>query len=426
MTGIVVMNGPNRLFFVGIVFSVLLHLDAAAFDYPSAKGDAKDIRFYQSPSKNLKLIQPSGKEVRNVILCIGDGMSFNQVAMARQKAVGPEGKLWMELLPISGVVRTYSADSAVTDSAAAATAIACGIKADNGTIGIGPDGKACASILELLEKRGFRTGLVATSTITHATPAAFASHVESRGSEEQIAEQMFNQHIDVLFGGGRKYWLPAGTSQGGRSDMQNLLEEAILQGYCVIETKAEMDKLSCGPVIGLFAAEAMTTYSPEPALFEMAQKAIDLLTCKSSEWFAPDPKFFLMVEGSQVDWAGHANDTDNSIRQILMFDMAVKAAIDFAKVNRQTLVIVTADHETGGLLLKKDKLNASKIDPEWDSKDHTGADVPLFAYGPGADEFAGTMDNTEISRRIAELLWIEDFPQPVTADGIELQHGKRR
>jgi alkaline phosphatase len=391
--------------FAVLVFSFAAAVSAQTFVYPPAQGDAKDISFYKAPPANWTAGRVSGQDVRNVILCIGDGMGFNEIAFARQKAVGQDGKLWMERLPVAGVMRTFSANHAVTDSAAAVTAMACGIKTKNGTIGIGMDKKAYASILEVLSKKGWRTGLVATSSITHATPAGFASHVSSRGSEEEIAGQMFDSRVDVLFGGGRKFWLSAGKNGS------NLIMMAQRVGYHVVQSREELMELTSGPVLGLFAEERMATFAPEPSLFEMTQKAIALLSAKNKDWFAPEPKFFMMVEGSQIDWAGHANDTDNSIRQTLLFDMAVKEAMDFARYDRQTLVLVTADHETGGMLLPEDKINARKIAADWNFKSHTGADVPIFAYGPGAEEFAGVMDNTDIPKKIAKLTNISPFPQ---------------
>jgi alkaline phosphatase len=392
-------------YFTVLVFSFAVAVSAEVFVYPPAQGDAKDISFYKAPPANWTAGRVSGQDVRNVILCIGDGMGFNEIALARQKAVGQDGKLWLERLPIVGLVRTFSANHAVTDSAAAVTAMACGIKTKNGTIGIGMDKKAYASILEVLSKKGWRTGLAATSSITHATPAGFAAHVSSRGSEEEIAGQMFDNRVDVLLGGGRKFWL----STGGNGS--NLIITAQQAGYHVVQNRAEMMELTSGPVLGLFAENGMATFAPEPSLAEMTQKAIALLSAKNNDWFAPEPKFFLMIEGSQIDWAGHANDTDNSIRQTLLFDMAVREAIEFARMDRSTLVIVTADHETGGLLLPEDKINASKVAADWNFKSHTGADVPIFAYGPGSEEFAGVMDNTDLAKKIAKLTGVSPFPQ---------------
>jgi alkaline phosphatase len=376
--------------------------------YAPAKGETKDISFYKAAPGDWTAGQIVGQDIRNVILCIGDGMGFNEIELARHKAVGLSGKLWMETLPVAGVARTFSSDYAVTDSAAAATAIACGIKTKNYMLGIDARKQAYASILEVLSKKGWRTGLVVTSTMTHATPAGFASHIKSRDSERDIAGQMLDNRVGVLFGGGEKYWLPEKIMGG-----DNLVEAAKQAGYTVVRTRQEMLALTEGPALGLFAEDAVATYAPEPLLSEMTQKAIALLNAKGGEWFSPEPKFFMMVEGSQIDWAGHNNDTSNSIRQTLLFDMAVKEAIEFAKQDGRTLVIVTADHETGGLTLIQDKWSARKIRAQWTTKDHSGADVPVFAFGPGSEEFAGVMDNTDISRKIAKLMEVSPFPQAV-------------
>lgn len=253
--------------------------------------------------------------------------------------------------------------------------------------------------MELLQQKGWRTGLVATSTISHATPAGFASHVDSRNKQKEIAEQLLNRRVDVMFGGGQKHWSDA------------LLDGAAAAGYQVVKTRDEMATLQPGRVIGLFAKDGLTTFVPEPSLAEMSDVAIQLLNASGKEWFGPQPKFFLMVEGSQIDWASHANDTDRVVRQTLQFDMAVREAIEFARRDRHTLVIVTADHETGGLKLVRNKRGELKA--KWTTGGHKAANVPLFAYGPGSEKFAGTIDNTEIPRRIAELTGIPQFPVPV-------------
>jgi alkaline phosphatase len=416
-------NVSAKIILAGMIFLLAMAFSVQAADYKLAEGNAGDLSFYKIAPQDGAVRQISGQEVRNIILCIGDGMGWNEVALARHKIVGQQGRLWMETLPVSGSVRTFSADNEVTDSAAAATAMACGVKTNNGVLGIGADKKTYTSILEALSKKGWRTGLVVTSTITHATPAGFASHVSSRGSEEEIAEQMFNDHVDILFGGGQRFWLPLGVKGGVRKDGQNLITMAQQAGYHIAQNRQEMMDLTYGPSLGLLADGAMTTFEPEPMLSEMAQKAIGLLNAKSKDWFAPQPKFFLMIEGSQIDWAGHANDTDHSIRQTLLFDMAVKEALDFARQDRQTLVIVTADHETGGLLLTKDKDNPRKIFADWKVKDHTGADVPLFAFGPQADEFAGVQDNTDIAKKIAKLTKVSPFPQAM--ETVLGRHGEK-
>ncbi len=351
--------------------------------------------FYRAPASETMLVNLPDSEVRNVIFCIGDGMGFNHVALTRHYAE-PTRTLWMELLPVKGQVTTRSANDDVTDSAAAGTAMACGIKTDNGMIGMSPDKVAYTSILELLDRKGWRTGLVATSEISHATPASFAAHVDSRNKQKDIAVQLQESQVDVLLGGGGKYWT---------DEMQT---QAAADGCQVIDTRQQMAAIKHAPVVGLFAAEGMTTFAPEPLLPEMAKSAIDLLSAKSKEWFAPEPKFFLMIEGSQTDWASHANDADRMVRQTLLFDMAVHEAIEFARRDGHTLVIVTADHETGGL--KLEPTDGDGVKAKWTTGGHTADNVPIFAFGPGAEKFAVTMDNTDIPKRIAELTGITDFP----------------
>lgn len=382
------------------------------WSYPTPEGsrDVKDISFYQAPDSGETLPSMDGRP-RSVILLVGDGMGHNHVALARHRAFGAEGRLYMERLPVVGVVRTHSANSLITDSAAAATAMACGIKTDNSRIGTTPDGVAWQTLIQKAHAMGFRTGLVATSTISHATPAGFSAHLDSRGQEADIAAQQLASRVDVLFGGGRKHWLAA--PHGRRADGRNLIEEARAASYQIAFNSEQMAALKPAPAVGLFAEEAMTTFAPEPMLDAMTRTAVALLSAKPKDWFAPAPRFVMMIEGSQIDWAGHANDTDNVVRQTLLFDLAVKEVIDFARRDKKTLVIVTSDHETGGLLLKCDKDN--RITADWQSKGHTAADVPLYAFGPGAARFAGTLDNTDIAKRIAALLGFDHFPAPVQA-----------
>lgn len=377
------------------------------YPQPDADRDVKDTAFYQAPAADGLIPNITAGRPRRVILLIGDGMSVNHVALARNRAVGPAGRLYMEQMPVLGLVRTHAANQLVTDSAAAATALACGVKTDNGRIGTTPDGVAWQSILKKAQDKGFRTALVATSTLSHATPAGFAANVENRGSEADIAAQLIDNRVDILFGGGRKHWLPAPA--GSRKDDRSLIEAARAAGYQIAYNREQLDALKPGLALGLFADDGMTTFAPEPMLADMAQAAIRLLNAKT-EWFAPDPRFFIMIEGSQIDWAAHGNDADNAIRQTLLFDMTVKEALDFARRDKHTLVIVTADHETGGLLVKADK----KIPvAAWNAKGHTAGDVPLYAFGPGSPHFAGTHDNTDIPKIIARLLNIDNFPAPL-------------
>ena len=368
--------------------------------------DANDISFYKCSDTTDVYPLIEGSKVKNVIFCIGDGMGISQVALARITALGNDGKLYMERMPISAIVRTHSLSSIVTDSAASGTALATGFKTNNGMIGMLSDGKKCVTIAEAAKDKGMATGLVATSTITHATPASFGAHVVSRGMEAKIAEGLLANKINVLLGGGSKFFLPKSAKESKRGDERNLISEAKEAGYKYIDSKEALSSVEGPYVLGLFQSGPMTTLANEPSIAEMTEKAIEILDKN-------EKGFFLMVEGSQIDWACHKNDEARAIKQTLLFDEAVKAAIDFALKDKQTLVVVTADHETGGLIVGKGKLPKEKMSLYWASKTHSATPVPLYAFGPGASDFAGVYDNTDIPKKFAKLLGIESFPQAI-------------
>ncbi len=362
----------------------------------------------QSPYPTMVDKLPMGIEgpVKNIIFLIGDGMSITTVSAARIKAVGVSGMLQMDRMPIAGFVRTSSADKLITDSAAASTAMATGYKTNNGMIGQTPDGENVMTILEVCQTLGKSTGLIATSSITHATPAGFASHVPARGSQAIIAEQLLEHRINVLLGGGLVYFVPQSQSDSKRGDDRDLLQEAKDAGYAVCQSKEAMLSSENNYMLGLFAPDGMKTEPPEPSLAEMTEKALSLLTKN-------DRGFFLMVEGSQIDWANHQNNFDNAVKQTLDFDLAVGVALEFAAQSKKTLVVLTADHETGTLTLTGGTRDGAKLDYAWSSKSHTPTTVPLYAFGPGAEKFSGFLENTDIPVAMARLLKVEDFPKIV-------------
>jgi alkaline phosphatase len=363
-----------------------------------------DISFYTPPVEAGPLPLSKSSKVENIIIMIGDGMGAAQVDAARIKAVGANGRLHIERMPVTGLVKTYSLNNLVTDSAAAGTALATGFKANNGQISVSAEGKNLRTILEAARDKGFSTGLVVTSTITHATPAAFGSHVGSRSNETDIAPMLLANKINVLLGGGRKYFLPQSTEKSARKDSRDLIAEAQSAGYSFVQTKEELQSAKAPYVLGLFNLDYLTTESPEPSLAEMTSKAIELLNRNKKG-------FILMVEGSQIDWAGHENDPDKNIRQTLLFDKAVKAAIDFAVPNKKTLVVVTADHETGGMAINNGSLDGTRLEIGWTTKGHSGVKVPLYAFGPRALLFTGVYDNTSIPAFIAGCLKLKRFPE---------------
>ncbi|MCX8053914.1 MAG: alkaline phosphatase [Armatimonadetes bacterium] len=332
---------------------------------------------------------------KSIILLIGDGMGVGHITAARCAGPGRDGRLAMDNMPVTGLAITHSANALVTDSAAAGTALATGVKTTNGTISQTPDGKPLRSILEVARDMGKSTGIVSTAFITDATPAVFVAHVSRRSQREDIATQMIASGVDVILGGGREYFVPK-SAGGGRSDDRNLLDEARKLGFEVFETAEAMNSSISDRIIGLFAHGSMTSRRPEPTIAEMTSKAISVL--------ARNPKgFFLMSEGAKIDSEAHSNNADGVVREILMFDEAVKVALDFAKKDGSTLVLVTADHSTGGMSVQEPSKENPKFTAGWTSGGHSGDMVPIYAFGPGSELFTGTHDNTEIPRLMAKL-----------------------
>lgn len=292
---------------------------------------------------------PPEARPHNVILFISDGCGPASFTLARDylRYQGRPDGLALDSIFV-GSIRTFASDSRVTDSAASGTAFACGVKTYNGAIAVDTLQRPVATLLEAAEARGMATGLVATSRITHATPAAFAAHVPSRQQEADIAVQELGSGVDVLFGGGTRYFLPQSLG-GSREDDRNLLGEAEEKGYRVVRDRAGFDTLGAAPALALFSRSHMAYEidrdpATEPSLAEMTAKAIELLD--------DDPDgFFLMVEGSRIDHAAHGNDAAAHLHDILAYDEAVATALAFAREDGRTLFVSTSDHETGGLSL---------------------------------------------------------------------------
>lgn len=340
-----------------------------------------------------------GKTVKNIIFLIGDGTGLAQITSGQYALVGPDGLLHMQTMPVTGFVKTHSSDNLITDSASGTTAYSCGLKTYNGAIGVNPDKKACKTILELAEEMGLSTGLIATSSITHATPASFASHVESRSMEEEIAVQLLNSGAEVMLGGGFEFF-----SSQYRSDSLDLITQAEEAGYQLLRNEEELDNSKAEMLLGLFANDGLERAEGEPSTAAMTSKALDILS-------GDEDGFFLMIEGSQIDWGGHDNDTDYVLNEVEDFDAAVKTALDFARQDGETLVVLTADHETGGMTLQRQRAEGDSLEIYWATGYHTGIPVPLMAYGPKATEFMGWRDNTYVGKKMAELLGVGTLPQ---------------
>ena len=350
----------------------------------------------------LTLLTPlyAAQAPKNVILMIGDGMGPAQVTLARLSCEHP---LNMDSMKYAALVKTQSADSTITDSAAAGTALATGFKTNNGMISTLPDGTQVQTILEAAQKLGKATGLITTVTITDATPAVFGSHLASRKGQADIAPQLIEHKIDIILGGGKVFWIPKSQDQSKREDERDVIAEAKSAGYSYVDTRDGLLSANGGKLLGLFAMTSMTTEPPEPSIADMADKAVKTLS-------ADKDGFFLMVEGGQIDYKCHANDALGAIKQTLDFDAAVGKALDFARSKRNTLVIVTADHETGGMtIIYPEKGSTDKFKVAFSTTGHSACNVPLLADGPGAGLFTGVLDNTDVPKKIAEVWGIKAF-----------------
>ncbi len=356
----------------------------------------------------------SNREVKNIIFMVPDGMGLADVTAARIYKNGLDGaSLYFETLENIGYQRTYSNDSTITDSAAAGSAWACGEKFNNGEICYHADGRPYnPSILELAKAEGKATGLVATSTITHATPAVFGSHIKYRSCENEIARQYVQlTGPDVMLGGGVAKF--NSTKPDACGTYGNFINEALQKGYSVVYTKSEMDSAVANgnlKLLGLFNKSGMTPEylrtpgTTEPRLQEMTSAALDILE-KDRDGF------FLMVEGSQVDWANHDNNLEYQIGETLAFDEAVKVVLDWINASPErkenTLLIVVPDHETGGFAINgPDRLlkAGESVDAGWTTGEHTGVDTIIWSQGPDSEALGRAVDNTDLYEVMAEAL----------------------
>lgn len=328
------------------------------------------------------------EQPRNIILLIGDGMGLAQFYAAMTASRDNMNISRCTHLALS---RTFSANDYITDSGAGGTAIACGVKTNNGMIGMLPDSTAVTSILHYARLNGKSTGVATTCDITHATPASFVTSVPSRKMEEEIALQFLYSGIDVFIGGGFDNFAK-------RKDGLMLTDSLQKWGYKVATSIPEMMQTTSGKLAGLL-------YPKHPPKFSEGRgDMLGIATSKAIELLDNNKNgFFLMVEGSQIDWAGHDNDVNYLISETLDFDKAVGIALDFAEKNKETLVIVTADHETGGFANLQGNYATGEANGKFISDNHSAIPVPVYTYGPGAKYFEGLLENTDLFELMFEL-----------------------
>lgn len=334
----------------------------------------------------------------NVIYMIGDGMALPQV-YAAMLASGEE--MTFSQFPYIGVVDTHSASNDITDSAAGGTALASDHKTNNAMLGMNPDTIPVKTVLEALSEQGKETGIVVTSYVTHATPASFYAKVPHRKQYEDIAVQMAeNPYINLIIGGGLKHF----TQRKDSLDLIERMENEL--GWKVYDNLIEVDVAN-----QKYAVIADTNHMPKaadrgdflPRAVKTALKSLD----------DAENGFFLMVEGSQIDFACHANDSTWMMDEMMDFDYAVKVALDYAKEKGNTLVVVTADHETGGLTLPDPKGKYTNVVFDYSTGSHTCLPVMVYAYGPGAEQFTGWMQNDELKAKIMHACGLENISDSI-------------
>jgi alkaline phosphatase len=371
--------------------------------------------------------EAKGKKARNVIFIVPDGMGLSYVTATRIFKNGPDGaRLAFETLPVIGYQSTHSKNSTVTDSAAAASAWASGEKFNNGEISCHDDNSdgTCDSepvptLLDLAKAKKKSTALVATSAITHATPASFGANVHNRKCEEEIARQYLDREIDVLLGGGLEGNRGSCVIPASDDFPEGLHTEYADSGYAVVFTEEELNAaLEAGAekLLGLFTEGGGKT--PEADRFEgldydlypETEPTLPKMTAAALDIVEENKKgFFMVLEGSQIDWAGHANDAVYQLGEMLAFDEAVEVVLDWVhakkKREKETLIVVVADHETGGHAIdgpySEDGSNQLSepgdiVDEGWTSGDHSAVDTVIWAKGPGSEAFGRALDNTDL------------------------------
>jgi len=328
-----------------------------------------------------------GPPPKSIVLMVSDGTGLAHISAVHYSA--PDFQF--PRFPVIGLFTTHSLDRIITDSAAGATAFAAGMKTNNGMLSMLPDGTTPKTILERAEEAGMATGLVATSQLTHATPAAFASHVKSRSMEMEIARQMAAGDIEVLLGGGQKFFLT--NDRGG-----NLMQQMTRRGYTYLDNRETLEAFDTernDKVLGLFAESGM-----RPAL--EGRLPLSLMARKAVETLDNDPDgFFMMIEASQVDWEAHDNDGPGVLAEMEDMQDALRWLLDYQATHPDLLVVWVADHETGGMAVNSGN---NELELGFATGGHTAQMIPAFAIGPQAERFAGVYDNTDIGKILQSLL----------------------
>ncbi len=343
---------------------------------------------YNTPYETVKVKPVKNGKVKNVIFMVGDGMGLVQVSAAW---VANRGKLNLDNCTYTGFSRTYCANKLITDSGAGGTAFATGHKTNYHCVGVDPEGKPLTSLTELAHSKGLKTGVVVTCNLPDATPSDYCAHNADRDQEEAIAADYLNCNVDYIFGAGREKF-------NKRTDNRDLLAEMKQKGYQVCTSWDETKKITKGKVFSI-PSEGQLEFAQDRGDIhgDACMHAIGLLN-------QGDKGFFAMLEGSRIDDCGHFNDLPHLIEEVCDFDKVIGRVLEWAEKDGNTLVIVTADHETGGLALLDGEIASGTVTGSFATKGHSGIMVPVYAYGPGAENFRGIYENTELFNKIIKIL----------------------
>ena len=370
-----------------------LILLSTLFLLASCKEKEPELQYYATPNPYETVevsMPPVGNEVRNVIVMIGDGMGLEQVSCAW---VLNHGKLNLDRFPYIGISRTYATNHLITDSGAGGTALATGTKTAYCHVGTAADSTDLSSILVKAQALGKKTGVVVTCHFADATPCDYCCHNASRYESDDLIADYADSGVDYLVGGGLDWFTV------NRKDGRDITREMADKGYTVALTEEAL--LGAGlPVIGLLAPDNLPVAQERGDLYRHAvARGLDALSAA-----AGDKGFVMMLEGSCIDDWLHGNDIGKAMEELLDFDRTIGDVLEWAAADEHTLVVVTADHNTGALTLQDGDLESGTIGVAFGNDSHNGIAVPVYAWGPGADQFTGIRENAEWGQLMASFV----------------------
>lgn len=372
-----------RKIFAAAALALCVHSANAQYNMPTQTFT------YEHPYAVEKLQAPKGKKVKNVILMIGDGMSLMHVYTAW---AANRGKLWLENAQATGLSKTWAVKKLVTDSGSGGTSLATGVKTVYHAVGVDPEGKPLTSLVDVAKELGKEAGMAVTCRLWDATPCDFCCHNIDRDKEEELVGDYPTSGVDFVFGGGAQKFT-------NRKDGRDIFKELQKKGYHVSRTLDDFFAYDKNSRIFAVPYDKDTPLPDERGdlLARASMKGISLMNQNKNG-------FFMMIEGSQLDDYGHFNQLDLLMKETLDFDQTVGEVMKWAAKDGETLVVVTADHETGGLTLVNGNKDEGRVECCFSTKDHSGAMVPVYAFGPGAENFTGIFENTDVFKKIKKLM----------------------